>query len=48
MYKPFEIKENLFYVGVNDRTKHLFENLLALAEGEYPTTLTSLTMRRWL
>ena len=26
MYKPVEISENLFYVGVNDRTKNLFEN----------------------
>ena len=33
MYKPFEIKENLFYVGVNDRTKHLFENLWPLPKG---------------
>ncbi|MDO5664311.1 MAG: FprA family A-type flavoprotein [Bacteroidia bacterium] len=33
MYKPFEIKENLFYVGVNDRIKHLFENLWPLPKG---------------
>lgn len=33
MYKPFEIKENLYYVGVNDRTKHLFENLWPLPKG---------------
>lgn len=33
MYKPFEITENLFYVGVNDRTKHLFENLWPLPQG---------------
>ena len=24
MYKPVQVKDNLFYVGVNDRTKHLF------------------------
>lgn len=33
MYKPLEIKENLFYVGVNDRTKHLFENVWPLPYG---------------
>ena len=33
MYKPLEIKENLYYVGVNDRTKHLFENLWPLPKG---------------
>ncbi|MDO5523259.1 MAG: FprA family A-type flavoprotein [Bacteroidia bacterium] len=33
MYKPFEIKQNLFYVGVNDRTKHLFESLWPLPKG---------------
>lgn len=33
MYKPVEISENLFYVGVNDRTKNLFENLWPLPKG---------------
>ncbi len=33
MYKPFEITENLFYVGLNDRIKHLFENLWPLPKG---------------
>lgn len=33
MYKPLKIKENLYYVGVNDRTKHLFENLWPLPQG---------------
>ena len=33
MYKPDEISENLFYVGVNDRTKNLFENLWPLPKG---------------
>lgn len=33
MLKPIQIKENLFYVGVNDRTKHLFENLWPLPKG---------------
>lgn len=33
MYKPFKIKENIFYVGLNDRTKHLFENLWPLPKG---------------
>lgn len=33
MYNPVEINNNLFYVGVNDRTKHLFENLWPLPKG---------------
>lgn len=33
MYKPIEIKENIYYVGVNDRTKHLFESLWPLPLG---------------
>lgn len=33
MYKSVEIRKNLFYVGVNDRTKHLFENLWPLPKG---------------
>ena len=33
MYNPVEINENLFYVGVNDRTKSLFENLWPLPKG---------------
>ena len=31
--KAIEIKKDLFYVGVNDRTKHLFENLWPLPHG---------------
>ena len=33
MFKPIPIKEDLYYVGVNDRTKHLFENLWPLPKG---------------
>ena len=33
MYKPVEINKNLFYVGVNDRSKELFENLWPLPKG---------------
>ena len=33
MYKPLEITKDIFYVGVNDRTKHLFENLWPLPYG---------------
>lgn len=33
MLKPIEIKEGLYYVGVNDRTKALFENLWPLPKG---------------
>ncbi len=33
MYKPLEIAKNIFYVGVNDRTKPLFENLWPLPYG---------------
>lgn len=33
MLKPIEIKENLYYLGVNDRTKALFENLWPLPKG---------------
>lgn len=33
MYKPLEITQDVFYVGVNDRTKHLFENLWPLPYG---------------
>ncbi len=33
MYKPFEIANNVFYVGVNDRTKHLFEGMWPLPLG---------------
>ncbi|GBU07634.1 anaerobic nitric oxide reductase flavorubredoxin [Bacteroidales bacterium] len=33
MLKPIEIIEDLFYVGVNDRTKALFENLWPLQKG---------------
>lgn len=33
MLKPIQIKEDLFYIGVNDRTKHLFENLWPLPKG---------------
>ena len=31
--KAIAIKKDLFYVGVNDRTKHLFENLWPLPQG---------------
>ncbi len=31
--KPIEIKKDIFYLGVNDRTKYLFENLWPLPEG---------------
>ncbi len=31
--KAIKIKKDLFYVGVNDRTKHLFENLWPLPQG---------------
>lgn len=33
MYKPVEINKDLFYVGVNDRSTHLFENLWPLPHG---------------
>lgn len=33
MHTVKEISEKLFYVGVNDRTKHLFENLWPLPQG---------------
>lgn len=33
MLKPIQIKEDLYYIGVNDRTKHLFENLWPLPKG---------------
>lgn len=33
MLKPIEIKKDLYYVGLNDRTKHLFENLWPLPKG---------------
>ncbi len=33
MLKPIEIKKDLFYVGVNDRTKALFESLWPLPKG---------------
>lgn len=33
MLKPIEIKKDLFYVGLNDRTKHLFENLWPIPKG---------------
>ena len=33
MYNPVEIKKDLFYVGVNDRTTELFENLWPLPQG---------------
>jgi anaerobic nitric oxide reductase flavorubredoxin len=32
-YKIVEIKDRIYYVGVNDRTKHLFENLWPLPKG---------------
>ncbi|HCM19265.1 MAG TPA: FprA family A-type flavoprotein [Porphyromonadaceae bacterium] len=33
MYTPFEIKKDIFYVGVNDRTKYQFENHFLLPKG---------------
>jgi len=33
MYKPIKIVDDLYYLGVNDRTKHLFENLWPLPKG---------------
>ena len=33
MYKPIQITKDIFYTGVNDRTKHLFENLWPLPLG---------------
>lgn len=33
MFKPIKIKEDLYYIGVNDRTKALFENLWPLPKG---------------
>lgn len=33
MLEPIKIKDDLFYVGVNDRTKELFENLWPLPKG---------------
>lgn len=33
MLKPIQIKPDLYYVGVNDRTKNLFENLWPLPKG---------------
>ncbi|MFV0467673.1 MAG: FprA family A-type flavoprotein [Dysgonomonas sp.] len=33
MLKPIQIKEDLYYLGVNDRTKELFENLWPLPKG---------------
>lgn len=33
MYKVPQVTDGVYYVGVNDRTKHLFENLWALPNG---------------
>lgn len=33
MLKPIELQEGFFYVGLNDRSKHLFENLWPLPRG---------------
>ncbi len=33
MYKPLEIAKDVFYVGVNDRSKHFFENMWPLPYG---------------
>ena len=33
MYNKRPIAENIYYVGVNDRQKHLFENYLPLPNG---------------
>lgn len=33
MLEPIQLKENLYYLGVNDRTKNLFEHLWPLPKG---------------
>ena len=33
MFKPIEIVPDVFYVGVNDRQKSLFENIIPLPQG---------------
>jgi len=33
MFKPQIVTDNIFYVGVNDRQKHKFENLISLTRG---------------
>lgn len=33
MHKPIEVSKDVYYVGVNDRSKHLFENLWSLPQG---------------
>lgn len=33
MLKPIELQDGLFYVGVNDRTRYLFENLWPMPRG---------------
>ncbi len=33
MLKPVQIQKDLYYLGVNDRTKELFENLWPLPKG---------------
>ncbi|MDD3510733.1 MAG: FprA family A-type flavoprotein [Fermentimonas sp.] len=33
MYRPLEIEKDIYYVGVNDRNKHLFESLWPLPNG---------------
>jgi flavorubredoxin len=33
MYNPVHISEKIFYVGVNDRQKHMFENMIPLPSG---------------
>lgn len=33
MLRPIKIKDDIYYIGVNDRTKHLFENLWPLPKG---------------
>ncbi|MDY3090048.1 MAG: FprA family A-type flavoprotein, partial [Porphyromonas sp.] len=33
MYQIQNITDSIYYVGVNDRSKHLFENMWALPDG---------------
>ena len=33
MYQVQQVTDKVYYVGVNDRSKHLFENLWALPQG---------------
>ena len=33
MYKPVNLTDDVFYVGVNDRRTHLFENMWPIERG---------------